>query len=250
MSSSNTIMQELSVDKSLLAVYRHSRSYSESRLDFVIRALTILILICLSILLWITKFDLFPLASKSITNWLNIGFTYATTILGFLVAGFTIFSTMTRTEIFIALAGSAHKTLGVSQLKFIFYSFLRVFVLHIVLIFFCVVVIMLKDSSGIYLSVLNGPNISISIKKVGISLVLPCLGYLIMSTLLHLKTFVWNLYQSIIIAVAGAAAIYELERANHRNVTQMSSEHTPASPANCSVHVTPLVGPPDPVVDQ
>ena len=142
MSGAAEIMKELFAEKSLLHVYRNSGSYSENRFDLSIRVATLVILCATSLVLLISKPDLFPVAVKSITGWLSLGFTYATTILGFLVAGFTIFSTMTRTEVFIALARKKHDTLGVSQLKFIFFSFLRVFILHIVLIFACVVVTM------------------------------------------------------------------------------------------------------------
>ena len=213
MSGAAEIMHELFAEQSLLHVYRNSRSYSENRFDLSIRIVTLVILCTASLVLIVSKPGLFPVAVKSITSWLSLGFTYATTILGFLVAGFTIFSTMTRTEVFIALARKKHDRLGVSQLKFIFFSFLRVFILHIVLIFACVVVTMLKDSSGIYLSVLHSDHLSILIKKGAVLITLPVIGYLIISTLLHLKTFVWNLYQSIIIAVAGAAVLYELDQA-------------------------------------
>jgi hypothetical protein len=213
MTGAAEIMQELSAERSLLHVYRNSGTYSENQFDRRIRIATLVILCVASLTLILSKPDLFPIAVKSITSWLSLGFTYATTILGFLVAGFTIFSTMTRTEVFIALAQKKHDTLGVSQLKFIFFSFLRVFILHIVLIFTCVAVSMLKDSSGIYLSILHDDRISVTIKQIAVLFILPVIGYLIISTLLHLKTFVWNLYQSIIIAVAGAAMLYELERA-------------------------------------
>ncbi len=213
MSGATEIMKELFAEKSLLHVYRNSRSYSENRFDLCIRIATLVILCAASLILIISAPDLFPIAVKSITSWLSLGFTYATTILGFLVAGFTIFSTMTRTEVFIALARKKHDTLGVSQLKFIFFSFLRVFILHITLIFSCVAVTMLKDSSAVYLSVLHDDRLSILIKKIAVLVILPVIGYLIVSTLLHLKTFVWNLYQSIIIAVTGAAVLYELDRA-------------------------------------
>jgi hypothetical protein len=213
MSGANKIVRELFAETSLLHVYKNSMSYSENRFDRCIRIFTLVVLCTASLILILSKEDLFPVAVKSITSWLSLGFTYATTILGFLVAGFTIFSTMTRTEVFIALAVKTHDTLGVSQLKFIFFSFLRVFILHIALIFACVAITMLKDSSAIYLSPLHNDHASITIKKFATVMVLPFIGYLIVSTLLHLKTFVWNLYQSIIIAVAGAAVLYELDRA-------------------------------------
>jgi hypothetical protein len=214
MSGSSKIIEELFAEKSLLQVYRHSWSYSENNFDKYIRLVAAVILVAASLITSLSDADLFPAASKSIASWLNLGFSYATAILGFLVAGFTIFSTMTRTEVFIALAQKTHDTLGVSQLKFIFFSFLRVFILHIALLFVCAVVTMLKDSASIYLSLLHSERMTVLIKKTAVLVLLPVVGYLFVSTLLHLKTFVWNLYQSIIVAVAGAAVLYELDHSS------------------------------------
>ena len=142
-----------------------------------------------------------------------MGFNYSITILGFLVAGFTIFATMTKVEIFIALTLTSHKAENVSHIKFIFYSFLRVFINHIMLLFACVSTTMLKDSSSIYLSALSiDSDVSIRIKKIGVILVFPIIGFLVINAILQLKTFVWNLYQSIIVAIAGAITLHEIEK--------------------------------------
>ena len=212
MSISQKIEDELFEEKSLLAVYLKSRSYAANRLDQVIRCIAGTTFAAMAIYLWLSKSDLFGIAVKSVSSWTSLGFSYSTQILGFLVAGFTIFSTMTRTEIFIALSHANHDTLGVSQLKFIFLSFLRVFISHIFLIFMCVAITLLKDTSGIYLGSLVDGGLAIFIKKIGVTIFMPTLGYLIISTLLHLKTFLWNLYQSIVIAIAGSATLYELDQ--------------------------------------
>lgn len=214
MSGSDAIQKELFEEKSLFDVYRKSASYSQNSFDMTIEIVSGVTLIAISLYVALFHREFFRFSVSAINDWLNLGFTYSVTILGFLVAGFTIFSTMTRTEIFIALAACKHKTIDTSQLKFVFYSFLRVFILHIALLFLCVIVTMLRDTSRIYLGVLSRSSDATLIKEIFVTLLVPVTGYLIISSLLHLKTFVWNLYQSIIIAVAGAAALYELEQAS------------------------------------
>lgn len=209
MSVTDTIVAELFQDKSLLAVYRHSTSYAVNRLDKWVKAGSATVLVLLAIDVMLSHGDRYATAVKSISSWTAIGFNYSITILGFLVAGFTIFATMTKVEIFIALTMARHKTENVSHIKFIFYSFLRVFINHIILLFACVIIMMMRDASPIYLGLLpfDEPSI-ISIKRGVVIVIFPVLGYLVINAMLQLKTFVWNLYQSVIVAIAGAVTLH------------------------------------------
>jgi hypothetical protein len=208
-SARDLIASELFQDKSLLAVYWQSSSYAQNTFDKWVKIITVVVLVGLSAYLGYSKTDLFPIAVKSIASWLALGFNYSITILGFLVAGFTIFATMTKVEIFIALTRATHREQNVSHIKFIFYSFLRVFINHIMLLFACVGTTMLKDSSLIYLGLLADGDAVIRIKKIAVAVMLPIIGYLLVNAMLQLKTFVWNLYQSVIIAIAGAITLHE-----------------------------------------
>lgn len=209
MNISDTIAAELFQDKSLLAVYRHSTSYAENRFDKWVKIGSAAVLVLLAIDIFVSNGDRYATAVKSISSWTAIGFNYSVTILGFLVAGFTIFATMTKVEIFIALTVTRHKTENVSHIKFIFYSFIRVFINHIALLFACVIITMMRDASPIYLGLVssNEPSI-ISIKKAAVIVIFPILGYLVINAMLQLKTFVWNLYQSVIVAIAGAVTLH------------------------------------------
>jgi len=210
MTVSDRISAELFQDKNLLAVYRQSSSYAQNTFDKSVKIVSLVLLVVMSAYLIFSKSDLFPVAVKSISSWVALGFNYSITILGFLVAGFTIFATMTKVEIFIALTQATHKTENISHIKFIFYSFLRVFINHIILLFACVGTTMLKDSSAIYLSAFADGDTIIRIKKAAVMIVLPIVGYLLINAMLQLKTFIWNLYQSVIVAIAGAITLHEI----------------------------------------
>lgn len=70
-----------------------------------------------------------PSALKSLLSQVaDIGFTLTTAILGFLIAGFSIFASITRPEIVAGLAKLDHKDTGLSRLQFIFFNFLLVFI--------------------------------------------------------------------------------------------------------------------------
>lgn len=213
MSTSDKIAAELFRDKSLLAVYRHSAFYAENRLDRWVKIVSGAMLVCLAIYIAWSRADLYPAAVKSISSWTTMGFDYSITILGFLVAGFTIFSTMTKVEIFIALTLATHKTENVSYIKFIFYNFLRVFINHIALLAICVAITMMRDTSPIYLKLLALDDASIfHVKRAIVVVLFPLLGYVVINAILQLKTFVWNLYQSIILAIAGAVTLHEINQ--------------------------------------
>jgi hypothetical protein len=53
----------------------------------------------------------------------DLGFTFTTSILGFLIAGFAIFASITKPNVFILLARLDHPKGGISRLQFIFFQF-------------------------------------------------------------------------------------------------------------------------------
>ncbi len=213
MSAIDHIESELFKEKGLLSVYLKSNSYGENGFDRTVKSGTGILLTVCSIYLPFSRSDLFTVAGRAVVDWVSLGFTYSITILGFLVAGFTIFATMTKVEMFITLSQIRHKTKDVSQLKFIFYSFLRVFISHIMLLFIAVSISMARDCSPIYLTAmsLSAAKVILS-KKIAVLILLPTVGSILISSVLQLKTFVWNLYQSIIVTVAMAAQLYENDR--------------------------------------
>ncbi len=194
-------------DHSLWDVFRNSFSLAENKFDVIIKIIVALILGTIPFALYFAKTDLFPQANVALKDWANIGLTYTVGILGFLIAGFTIFFTITRIEVFVGLSKLCHKTKKMSQLQFVVYSFLRVFIFHLSLLLVSIAILMSKGFLQIIASNFLNLESVLQAKKMFVALLLPCVGLLIVVSVLQLKTFVWNLYQSILISLASADVI-------------------------------------------
>ena len=117
-------------EKSLLDVYWKARKVASSRGNRITAVLVFVLLLALFCADKSYSLGLISLSdmSKIVGQVGEIGFALTTAILGFLIAGFSIFSSITKPEIFAALAKLDHKETGLSRLQFIFFNFLLVFI--------------------------------------------------------------------------------------------------------------------------
>lgn len=213
---SQKIAEEFFKDKNLLDIYRKSFTFSETSWDFHVKFFCTWILIIGGLAIS-GQNDILPQAQKALEAWQTLGASYGASILGFLIAGFTIFASMTKIEVFIALSLTPHPNFGISWLRFIFYSFLRVFIVHITLLSACVFSVLTKDIGLFVGASLSIEDTSGTIRKTWTGVCIVIVGYLLLSSLLHLKTFVWNLYQSILIAISGGVALHENQTMDRQN---------------------------------
>lgn len=135
-------------------------------------------------------------------QWATLGVNIAVAILGFLIAGFSIFATMTKPELFHLLAKFKANGRPISEFKFVFYNFLHVFahyLLYLAIGVFAAVMSqrgsplwyfanLLRDHFGSWL------DVAVAIGAAG----LVC--YTVFALLL-LKSFLWNLYQAMVFAI-------------------------------------------------
>ncbi|RZK03378.1 MAG: hypothetical protein EOO76_02995 [Novosphingobium sp.] len=191
---------------SFISLYRIARSH------VAVRSTTISVAVIFLISALPMVFDLsgpwLPLDVKAmavgIRTVTTLGVAFATSILGFLVSGFALFFAITRSDVLILLARvKYHKSSKeISHLQFILYSFMYVF-LHYLTYLGVTLAISTLLSPG---SVLVGsaayfsetfPNEFRFFAAVLFSL---SFSWLILVILL-LKTFIWNLYQTVLIAI-------------------------------------------------
>ena len=130
------------------------------------------------------------------------GFAFTSAILGFLIAGFAIFAGVTKPQVFVLLGGLDHPKFEVSQLQFIFYNFLLVFIHFIGFLAVSVVVDVLLYPGGALTGVVTWmlslvPNGRTYVLVVVFSALAGWLGFLLML----LKSFIWNLYQTIVVSI-------------------------------------------------
>lgn len=145
------------------------------------------------------------------------GMSLAVGILGFLIAGFAIFASVTRAELFITLASipykKAGKETGINRLQFVFFNFINVFTVYIGLLALCMLVaIGLSETSPIIKIAASVPPSCLVTPLLILLALTAALVLWLIAALLKLKSFIWNLYQTVLVAIATEAEIFDLKR--------------------------------------
>lgn len=130
------------------------------------------------------------------------GISFASSILGFLLAGFTIFATLSKTDLLLALATVSKKEGGLSYLKLNYFALIEVFIHYIVFVIFCVSVRMFcVPHSGLAMLVDQLPTESNSTKQWLAKIVLWLLSSAFFWIILKLKSFIFNVYHIVMTGV-------------------------------------------------
>lgn len=136
----------------------------------------------------------------------DASFVFALSVLGFLIAGFSIFASITRVELFIALANIPYRKhdieTGLNRLQFIFFNFINVFSVYFVLLAMTLFLgVGYSNGSPLRtfgsLLALKYPDLCMVVNIVASSAFLVVLA----EAVLRLKSFIWNLYQSVLLVI-------------------------------------------------
>lgn len=139
---------------------------------------------------------------KMIHAWGVLALGLASSILGFLIAGFSIFAAMTKKELFWDLAKIETEPRNISDFKFIFFNFLFVFAHYLAYIIFSVTLTFLfvKGSPIWFLAIWMKSELYFPIDLFcGFVAVIFCCYTVYI--LLLLRSFIWNMYQSLLVAI-------------------------------------------------
>lgn len=206
-------------EKSLLAVYRKARKVASAPINvrlawgvFVVMALA------LATNAWFGM-PVAPYASLivGIREVADAGFAFTTAILGFLIAGFAIFASITKPGVFILLAKLDHKREGISRLQFIFFNFLLVFIHFLTFLGLCLIVKVTLYSGGPLSGALRWAAESWRIGIIiGVSLMFAAMTAWLVFLLMLLKSFIWNLYQAVLVTILTEAELAEQEAAGDK----------------------------------
>ena len=203
-------MERLIEDRNLRQVYCNARGVASSKWNTAVGSI-----VFLALGVGMTAYALYgdPMAVEALTvsgirRIAETGFAFTSAILGFLIAGFAIFAGVTKPEVFVLLGGLHHPKFGVSQLQFIFYNFLLVFIHFISFLAASVVVDVLlypgAALTGVVTWILSFvPNGRTYVVVVVYSALAGWLGFLLML----LKSFVWNLYQTVVVSIGVEAGV-------------------------------------------
>lgn len=182
--------KELTEEKSLWDVYLLSRRIRSSRFNTVVTILTIIGLFIYSF--WFQT-DIAALLGE-VRMLANLTLNLSATILGFLIAGFTIFATLSKPRMLLKMMEVMHKPTGMKFLKYNFIAFMRVFIYYLGIMAIAIIIILVGNKNGIaYRFAMCFPDGEI----VGCNLIKATyviIGTSLMLLVLLLKTFIFNIY--------------------------------------------------------
>ena len=205
-------LASLMEEESLLEVYRSAPSFFSNAFNgwFLVSSVAILTL-CTGVHLSSPYFRReLPIPFADVfAIWSNTGISLAGTILGFLIAGFAVLCTVLRPQTMIALHALIDKKYKKSRLKLLFINFVEVLVQYLTLLLVSVAVMVLGGRTGpaaIVGAYLAKVHWLIPLTILHIFFVL--WAALFIMVILTLKSFVYNLYSTLLLGIADAADDY------------------------------------------
>ncbi|MCG7500069.1 hypothetical protein MHO82_24705 [Vibrio sp. Of7-15] len=181
---------ELTSEKSLWDIYKLSRRISSNKFNM---SLITFVLILLSINSFYLESDT-AVILKNTRDWASQGFNFSITTLGFLIAGFTIFATLSKPRMMLAMMDHTNPDTGIPTLKYNFFAFMKVFIAYISLAVIYLLVVLLGQKNGFISNVIELLPKSNCIKYFLINISYVFIGSSFVYLLLLLKTFVFNIY--------------------------------------------------------
>lgn len=136
----------------------------------------------------------------------DVGLSFGSSILGFLIAGFTIFATLTKPSLFIMMYKNIHPKSGLNYLKHNFFAFIEVFVVYLVFLGACLLIKIFGSPDGALLQFLkflaDRTSSELEIfKEIVIKGTYIFIGALLYYSIVSLKSFVFNIYHIVITSI-------------------------------------------------
>ncbi|MDQ2730992.1 MAG: hypothetical protein M3Y56_04980, partial [Armatimonadota bacterium] len=153
--------------------------------------------------------------AEVLRGWAGVGVTYGTTILGFLLAGFTIFATISKPSLFLKMAGVRYEQTEFTYLEYNFYSFMNVFVVYLILVGASIFIVLFCGAGELVPIIIDryvGTGSASELTRTGIVII----GTVMVWSLVMLKSFVMNVYHVVMTSIRWDWVLQEEER--ERNV--------------------------------
>lgn len=182
--------EDLTKEKSLWDIYKLSRRILPNKVQFIL--ILVFALLLSSNALFFS--DDSEKILKDVREWSKIGFSFTITALGFLIAGFTIFATLSKPKMLLAMMDHIDSKTGLPTLKYNFIAFMKVFIAYIVFSLFYLSILVLGGHNGIIDNAIELLPQSELIKTCVINIAYTITGSSFVYLLMLLKSFVFNIY--------------------------------------------------------
>lgn len=183
----------LLAEKNLWSIYWAARKIPSSKFNLVTTTGFLISLIL--------QAYFFPQAIESqveiIRKYAEFGFNAALTTMGFLVAGFTIFATLSDPELFIKMGQKLHPETKISWLKHNFFLFVRVFIYFISFIVFCLAIMVFGSKSGLISSLISLSDCATTLRTIVANTAYITLMTGFYFILMQLKSFIFNMHHAV-----------------------------------------------------
>lgn len=181
---------ELTSEKSLWHVFVLSRRIRPSWVQTTLNTLSAAFL---AINAFVLQPSTIPLLADA-RAWASNGFNFTITTLGFLIDGFTIFMTVAKPGMMLAMMDHLDKETGLPTLKKNLFAFMRVFIAYLACagVFLCV--LLFCQPGGVVPSFVNLLPASDCVRNAIIKIGYVVLGSSFVYLLLMLKSFIFNVY--------------------------------------------------------
>jgi len=198
-------LSELFTEHSLWEIYRKSPSVFRNRFNRGVLITAAIVLTFFSTIHFACHSgnELALNFPEVFASWANAGISFSGTILGFLVAGFAVLFTVLQPQTLTNLHRITRPGSDVCELKLLFFVFVNVFVHYVSFLFWCVVVLVCgaKNGPSDWAGRVAGswwPPLPGLVANV----VFAAWGTWFILLVLKLKSFIYNLYQALILGVA------------------------------------------------
>lgn len=190
--------EELLKEKSLREVFWAARRLPVSRFNQACTMITILLLGAHG---WLTAENVSVIAQR-VRELADYGFSFATSILSFLIAGFTIYVSITKTELLLFMSAERHEESGMPWIKHSTFIFLRTMAVYVAFCVLCVGIKLFCGPGGAFSLLLN----SISNDPVTSKLLIAKIGFValgagLVHVLLLLQSFIFNIYHTAMLSI-------------------------------------------------
>jgi uncharacterized membrane protein YuzA (DUF378 family) len=195
---------ELTKEKSLWDIYTLSRRIRSNRFNVKFVVGTAMLLLAHAYILQ----DNDDILLADVRGLATLTLNCSLTVLGFLIAGFTVFATLSKPAMLLKMMEVPHEN-GLPYLKYNFIAFIQVFIYYFVAALFCLIIILFGAKGGLVSKIVALLPCSASLRSDAIRISYILVGVTAVYLLLILKTFIFNIYSIIMNSLR-----WELKNAN------------------------------------
>ncbi|MES2307343.1 MAG: hypothetical protein V4507_00635 [Verrucomicrobiota bacterium] len=181
--------EDLLKEKTLWQIYKAAWKISDSIFNWIVGVAVVIFFIAYVVL----EKDILRVHCL-LLKLADIGFNAAISLLGFLIAGFTIISSLADPKLFLFMINRTHEDSGLSYLKYNFFTLIRTFICFLVFAAFQLTLIAFVQRSSMGAVILEiAPNLRETFELMIRWLLVISAGLWVFA-FLQLKSFIFNVY--------------------------------------------------------